>query len=183
MTRSTIAGACALALAAAGLSAPQAASAQDAATDHSGRDDGTPDSNTSWKYFYFHKADASEEQARADIMECASYARGLVVMEAGSSDTYSSVPYTTGLNLAQSALAGAIGGLVGGIITGFMDAGERRAMERTNLRKCFAFKGYDRYELTKEEFEALYEGEREEVRDRLIARATGQAPQAERLVR
>lgn len=145
---------------------------------------GRPDEGTSWKYFYFHKPDISDEQARADVIECYGYTERLTVPKAGSNPTYSSVPYggSTGLNYATAALVSGISGLTGAIITGFMDAGGRRAMERTNLRKCFGFKGYQRYELTKEEHSDLHKGDTEIVRARLIGKATGPAPAADRLV-
>lgn len=145
---------------------------------------GRPDEGTSWKYFFFHKPGVSEETAREDIIECYGYARGLVVSKPGSSPTYVSVPYggNTGLSPATAALAGGVGMLAGALIVGFMDAGDRRAMERTNLRKCFGFKAYHRYELTKEEHEEMLEGDPEMVRSRLVARAVGPAPDEERLV-
>lgn len=163
-------------LALASLCAPQIVIAQDA--------QGRPDDKVSWKYFYFHKPDVSQEQARADIVECYTFSQNLTLMQPGSVPTYTSVPYggTTGISPATAALAGAAGSLVGAIVLGFMNAGERRAMERTNLRKCFGFKEYHRYELTKEEHKALHEGEPEVVRTRLIEKATGPKPQAERLV-
>lgn len=157
---------------------PQVVVAQEA-------DGGRPDEGTSWKYFYFHRLGNSEAEARADIVECYSYAENLTVMEAGSNPTYMSVPYggTTGLSAGQAALAGGIGSIAGAIIVGFMNAGQRRAMARTNLRKCFGFKGYDRYELTKDEYQAVQDGDGEEVRARLVEKAVGPAPEAERLVR
>ena len=148
-------------------------------------DAGRPDEGNSWKYFYFHSSDVTEQQARADVIECHGYARGLVVSRAGSAPTYTSVPYTgnNALSPANAALAGAIGGLIGGVIVGFMDAGDRRAMERANLRRCFGFKGYDRYEMTKEDHKAMMEGEDEVVRARLVAKITGEKPSSERLVK
>lgn len=146
---------------------------------------GRPDVGDSWKYFYFHNSEVSEETARADVIECHGYASSLVVSRAGTSPTYTSVPYTgtNALSPGNAALAGAIGGLIGGVIVGFMDAGERRAMERANLRRCFGFKGYDRYEMSKEDFKAMMEGEAEEVRARLVVRITGDKPASERLVK
>ena len=177
--------ACALAIAGvsgASIAAPSAALAAPA-TDHSMRDDGRPDEGDSWKYFHFHKAGVSEAEARADVIECHGYAQNLVLLRQGSTATYSSVPYTAGLNVAQAAAAGAIGGLIGGVIAGFANAGERRAMERINLRKCFAFKGYDRYEMSKDAHRALFDGPGEEVRARIVALVSGPAPAGERLVR
>lgn len=146
--------------------------------------EGRPDEGTSWKYFYFYKADTSEEQALADIIECYGYGKNLTVQSAGSNPTYTSVPYggTTGLSAGQAAAAGAAGALLGALIGGLFDAGKRRAMERTNLRKCFGFKGYSRFELTKEQHAEVMEGPAEEVNARLVAMATGQEPNAERLV-
>ena len=165
------------ALAMFGLLTPQLVYSQD-------QQGGRPDEGTSWKYFYFHKDGVSEEEARADIIQCYGYTQNLAVMEPGSSPAYASVPYggTTGLSPGAAALAGGLGALAGAVITGFMNAGERRAMARTNLRKCFGFKGYSRYELTKDEHQALHDGEQEIVRARLMEKATGPSPKAERLV-
>ncbi|MGB3738826.1 MAG: hypothetical protein WA948_05665 [Pontixanthobacter sp.] len=165
------------ALAAVGLILPQLSYAQTSG-------EGRPDEGDSWKYFYFHKSDISVEQARTDIIQCYGYAENLTVMESGPAPTYTSVPYggSNGLSPAAAALVGGIGGLAGSIITGFMNAGKRREMARTNLRKCFGFKEYSRYELAKEDYETLHDGEDDSVRARLVAKATGPAPQSERLV-
>lgn len=162
-------------LAVASLMLPQLAQAQDA---------GRPDEGNSWKYFYFQKNGVSSEEARADVIQCYRYTENLTVPKNGSNPTYMSVPYggNTGIGPGAAAAAGVAGALAGAIITGFMDAGERRAMGRTNLRKCFGFKGYDRYELTKEQHEDLHEGEPDIVRARLVDLATGPTPSAERLV-
>ena len=145
---------------------------------------GKADLETSWKYFYFHKDGVSEVEAREDVIQCYGYASGLQVMKQGSNPTYMSIPYAGSGNLSPLAAgaAGAAGALIGGIIAGLMAGGERRAMERTNLRKCFGFKGYSRYELTKEEYEALMDGDGEVVRARLVEKITGAKPEAERLV-
>jgi len=159
------------------LALPTLATSQDA-------DGGRPDEGTSWKYFHFHKPGVSNKQARADVIECYGYTRALTVPRNGSNPTYSSVPYggSTGVNYATAALIGGLSGLTGAIITGFMDAGDRRAMQRTNLRKCFGFKGYHRYELSKDEHQSMMDGDVEEVRIKLIDKATGPAPEDERLV-
>ncbi|MGB3711704.1 MAG: hypothetical protein WA985_08450 [Erythrobacter sp.] len=175
-------------LACASLCAAHVAHAQDEvapATDHSGVDDGQPDEGNSWKYFVFHKDGVSAEVARADMIECRNYAEGLVLQKSGSTPVYSSVPYSSAGSLSPLAagLAGGIGSLVGSLVVSFMNEGDRRAMERSNLRKCFAFKNYDRYEIDKDTFKALHDGESDAVRTRLVEIATGTAPEGERLVR
>ena len=159
------------------LAMPTTVIAQDAGS-------GRPDEGTSWKYFYFHKPGVSVEKARGDIIECYTFARGLTVAKAGSNPTYTSVPYSGSnyLSPAASALAAGVGALAGALIAGLMDAGDRRAMERTNLRKCFGFKGYNRYELEKADYKLLNDGELEEIRARLIEKATGPTPADEKLV-
>lgn len=145
---------------------------------------GRPDEGDSWKYFFFHNPGVAEEKAREDVTECLAYARNLQVIEQGSTRTYSSVPYTTNqnLNLATRALISGLTGLAEGIIGGIFNAGNRRAMERANLRRCFGFKGYKRYEMTKDEHKAFLEGGRDEVRERFVARILGPEPEGERLV-
>lgn len=163
---------------------PLATMAQAQSPENTPIEEGRADTGTSWKYFFFHKEGVSAEQARADIIQCYGYAENLIVPKQGSSPTYMSVPYggTTGLSPLVAGLVGGAGGLAGAIVAGFMDAGERRAMERTNLRKCFGFKGYARYELSKKAYEELLDGEAEAVRAKLVALASGPVPAEERLI-
>lgn len=93
------------------------------------------------KYFYFHRADTSFEQALSEIRECDGYARGL-----SSPYGYQDVPYPYAGTLAGAA-GGAIGNLMVSLIFG---SAELRKARRTNMRRCMNYKGYDRYGLNKD---------------------------------
>ncbi len=93
------------------------------------------------KYFYFHRADTSFDEAFADVNECDAYASGFRFHMGGGA-----VPYPYAGTLAGAA-GGAIGSLVADAIFG---SAARRQMRRTNIRKCMGFKGYQRYGLEKE---------------------------------
>jgi hypothetical protein len=99
------------------------------------------------KYFYFHRADTSFEQALADIRECDGYARGLA-----SPYGYQDVPYPYAGTLAGAA-GGAIGNLMVSLIFG---SAELRKARRTNMRRCMNYKGYDRYGLNKDVWQEFH---------------------------
>jgi hypothetical protein len=98
------------------------------------------------KYYYFHRKDTDFVTAYADVTECDGYARGLASSFKGADVPY---PY-----------AGTVAGAAGGVIANAMMAaifipGEKRRMRRVNMRQCLGFKGYDRYGLSKEKWEAF----------------------------
>lgn len=99
------------------------------------------------KYFYFHRAGTSFEQAMADIGECDGYARGL-----SSPYGYQDVPYPYAGTLAGAA-GGAIGNLMVAMIFG---SAELRKARRTNMRRCMNYKGYDRYGLNKDVWQEFH---------------------------
>jgi hypothetical protein len=99
------------------------------------------------KYFYFHRADTSYEQALADIRECDGYARGL-----SSPYGYQDVPYPYAGTLAGAA-GGAIGNLMVAMIFG---SAELRKARRTNMRRCMNYKGYDRFGLNKDVWQEFH---------------------------
>jgi hypothetical protein len=104
-------------------------------------DDGNYD-----KYYYFHRKDTDFSTAYADISECDGYARALASSFKGADVPY---PY-----------AGTMAGAAGGVIANAMMAaifipGEKRRMRRVNMRQCLGFKGYDRFGLSKEKWEAF----------------------------
>ncbi|MXO58094.1 hypothetical protein GRI89_00850 [Altererythrobacter salegens] len=97
------------------------------------------------KYFFFHRANSSFDEAYADITECDALSSGANIY-LGASD--SSIA-------AASAQYGMAAGVIGGAIAGaMMDAifgsAERRKQRRTNMRTCMHFKEYDRYGLEKD---------------------------------
>jgi hypothetical protein len=92
------------------------------------------------KYFYFHRADASFEQALADIRECDGFARGLA----------SPLGYSY-YGTATYAAAGLAGDLVANaLISAIFGSAELRKARRSNMRRCMNYKGYDRYGLNKD---------------------------------
>jgi hypothetical protein len=98
------------------------------------------------KYYYFQRKDTDFVTAHADITECDGYARALASSFKGADVPY---PY-----------AGTVAGAAGGVIANAMMAaifipGEKRRMRRVNMRQCLGFKGYDRYGLSKEKWEAF----------------------------
>lgn len=102
------------------------------------------------KYFIFHRPETGFGEAYADITECDALASGISIYRGVDAGTMAS-------NMVQyGVLAGAIGGAIAGVM---MDAifgsAARRQARRVNLRNCMYFKGYDRYGLEKERWQAF----------------------------
>ncbi|MBQ0772939.1 MAG: hypothetical protein KBT59_13905, partial [Sphingomonadales bacterium] len=54
-------------------------------------------------------------------------------------------------------LAGGIGGAIGNLMAdAIFGSAERRKVRRINMRRCMAFKGYDRYGLEKDLWQAFH---------------------------
>jgi len=117
------------------------------------------------KYFYFHRADTTFEQALKDVRECDGYARGLA-----SPYGYQEAPYPY-----TYTMAGAIGGAIANLmIAAIFGSAELRKARRANMRRCMNYKGYDRYGLNKEvwqqfNFEEGLHHVDEDVRQRMLA--------------
>ena len=93
------------------------------------------------KYFYFHRADTTFEQALTDIRECDGYARGLA-----SPYGYQDVGYPY-----AGTMAGAVGGAIGNLMVAMIfGSAELRKARRSNMRRCMNYKGYDRFGLNKD---------------------------------
>ena len=139
---------------------------------------GDNDAADTGKYFYFHKAGVGIDTATADIRECSEYGSNIRNIEPGSQSYY--VPYTGNLSPVAAGLAGGIGGALGEMLADVLfKAPQRRAMRRTVLRKCMSFKGYGRYPLAKERWEAVNDGgDRKAVYARIAALAVAPAPTA-----
>ncbi len=135
------------------------------------------------KYFFFHRPDTSFDQAYADITECDSLASGINFYMGADSAAISSAMSQYGM------LAGGIGGALGGLMAdAIFGSAERRRIKRINLRNCMFYKGYDRYGLEKELWQAFHFEEglsRENAKDREAALlkqarvASGPKPQFE----
>ncbi|WDA41597.1 hypothetical protein [Erythrobacter sp. BLCC-B19] len=119
------------------------------------------------KYFFFHRADTSFDQAYFDITECDSLASGINFYMGADSAAISSAMSQYGV------LAGGIGGAIGGLMAdAIFGSAERRRIKRINLRNCMFYKGYDRYGLEKELWQAFHFEEglsRENAKDREAA--------------
>lgn len=108
----------------------------------------TPEDAASFdKYYYFHRAGISYADAYRDVVECDGYARGLQ-----SGIGYAQVPYPY-----AGTLAGAAGGAIGSAMAmAIFGSAEKRRLRRVNMRQCMNFKGYQRYGLKKELWEAFH---------------------------
>lgn len=135
------------------------------------------------KYFFFHREGTDFSQAYADITECDSLASGIIFYMGASDAAIASAMSQYG------ALAGGIGGAIGGLMAdAIFGSAERRRIKRINLRNCMYFKGYDRYGLEKDLWQAFHFEEglsRENAKDREAALlkqarvASGPKPQFE----
>jgi len=109
------------------------------------KDDGTMAADFD-KYYAFRRADTDFRTAYADIAECDGYARGL---QSGVGYVQTPYPYA-------GTMAGAVGGALGSVMASMIfGSGEKRRMRRVNMRTCMNFKGYDRYGLSKDVWDAF----------------------------
>lgn len=135
------------------------------------------------KYFYFQRDDTTFDEAYADVLECDSLSSGISYYYGGS--------VNPGMIAQYGVLPSAIGGAIG---SAFADAvfgsAERRRIRRVNIRNCMGFKGYSRYGLEKDKWQAFNFEEgfsREEAGAREMAlkaqarRASGPKPQQKAL--
>jgi hypothetical protein len=122
------------------------------------------DSADAEKRFFFSNPGLTREQVAADWEECRELASQVRPPQAPN-------VYTQGM--AGAAAAGFMKGLIQGA--------QRRHMFDAALRKCMSVKGYQRYTMSKPDFEALYDGEWAQMRERLIDRALAPVGDAERL--
>ena len=138
------------------------------------------------KYFIFHRPETSFSEAHADITECDALASGISICRGTDAGQMAS-------NMAQyGVLAGAIGGAIANVmVDAIFGSAERRKARRINMRNCMYFKGYDRYGLEKELWQAFHFEEglsktnADERTEKLLVQArvaSGFAPQLEKLV-
>ncbi|MBX7458033.1 hypothetical protein K3152_07215 [Qipengyuania sp. 1NDH17] len=130
------------------------------------------------KYYYFHRADTGFAEALGDLRECDGLARGLT-----RSSFY---PDTAAASAQYGLLAGQVGGaVVGALATAIFAPAEARLTRRVSMRRCMFYKGYARFGLDKDLWEAFNfeEGARavvEEDRQRKLAQqalvASGERP-------
>jgi hypothetical protein len=135
------------------------------------------------KYFFFHREGTDFSQAYADITECDSLASGINFYMGADSGAIAGAMANYGV------LAGGIGGAIGGLMAdAIFGSAERRRIKRINVRNCMYYKGYDRYGLEKDLWQAFHFEEglsRENAKDREAALlkqarvASGSKPQFE----
>lgn len=116
-------------------------------------------------HFFFHKAGVARDTAIADWEECRDLASAVEPPRGPS-------VYTP--NVAAAAAAG--------LVQGFIRGGQRRHMGEAAFRKCFQVKGYQRYQMSKEEAKLLYSGGWKAMREKLADKASGPAPSQPALV-
>lgn len=98
------------------------------------------------KYYYFHRDDADFTTALADLRDCDNLSRGLA-RPLGNMETPYPYNMTTG---------GLIGGAIGNaMVAAIFGSAQVRAMRRINMRRCMFYKGYDRYGLPKDTWQAF----------------------------
>ncbi len=135
------------------------------------------------KYFFFHRENTDFSTAYADIIECDSLASGIDFYMGADSGAIAGAMANYGV------LAGGIGGALGGLMAdAIFGSAERRRIKRINVRNCMFYKGYDRYGLEKDLWQAFHFEEglsRENAKDREAALmkqarvASGPKPQYE----
>ena len=118
------------------------------------------------KYFFFHRDGTDFSQAYADVTECDSLASGINYYLGGNDALLNS-------SIAQYGAAGAVGGVLGSLVAdAIFGSAERRRIKRINVRNCMFYKGYDRYGLEKDLWQAFHFEEglsRENADDRSAA--------------
>jgi len=126
------------------------------------------------KYFAFHKAGVSIEQAQADLKECAMYAASARPFEPPPDLVLLGENPTARRQIVAPPI---IGGLLGNIAIGAILGGFAQKMARGDLRRCMNYKGYRRFALNKGTWEALNQGKDEDVTARLTSLASGVSPE------
>lgn len=111
------------------------------------------------KFFYFYQNTKTTEAVIADHEFCREYASRVNPPKGG---------YVYTPDPASAGAAGFLGGI--------QKSSNRRKMARAVLRKCMTTKGYRRFFLEEEKFDAVYEGGWEKAKFRLAALAIGDFP-------
>lgn len=102
------------------------------------------------KYFFFYREGTDFDTAFNDLNECDAVSSGSNYYLGGDSAMSS-------YYVAQYGLAGAAGGVIGSAIAdAIFGSAERRRARRINMRNCMGFKGYDRYGLERERWQAFH---------------------------
>lgn len=98
------------------------------------------------KYYYFNHEATDFKTALADLRDCDNLSRGLA-----SPFGYMETPYPYNLTPA-----GLIGGAIGNaMVAAIFGSAQVRAIRRINMRRCMFYKGYQRYGLPKDVWQAF----------------------------
>lgn len=98
------------------------------------------------KYYYFHRADTDFRAALADLRDCDGFARGLASPFGNMATPY---PYA-------GTLAGAAGGAIANImVAAIFGSAQLRATRRITMRRCMFYKGYQRFGVPKDLWQAF----------------------------
>ena len=135
------------------------------------------------KYFYFHKAGLSHQQALTEIGECHVYQDGPVGSEG---EVVNIVPRFVSLSESQSYKPYVYndqgGGVVGAVI-GSMIAGPILQKNRAQrYRKCMEYKGYDRYGISKDLWKTFNTGIAGDDLKMQASIASGPKPKTEKIL-
>lgn len=111
----------------------------------------TPDDIKTYdKYFYFHRDGTDFDAAFNDLSECDALASGLSYYARQD-------PLMANYYVTQYGLAGALGAVIASPIDdAILGSTERRKIRRLNMRNCMGYKGYDRYGLERERWQAFH---------------------------
>jgi hypothetical protein len=135
------------------------------------------------KYYYFHREATGFAEAYADIGECDALSSGRPIY------VDRTVVYTH-QNTTYGLIGSAIGNVIGSVIDNAMRAAATRKLRRINMRNCMGFKGYQRYGISKDlwqafNFEEGYGRKAEELRETALRQqarvASGAKPQQKAL--
>ena len=102
------------------------------------------------KYFYFHRDGTDFDTAFNDLSECDAVSSGI--------NYYSSYDAAMGsYYYSQYGIGGAIGFVFSDALEdAIFGSTERRRIRRVNMRNCMGYKGYSRYGLEKERWQAFH---------------------------
>ena len=131
---------------------------------------GRGDAGDFWRYFFFWKGGVTPEAARADLLECGTYAHSPVL--------WARIPERMPVDGGVQGPNGTEGGygLVGAAAFSLFEGAQVRRITLANLRRCMGFKGYRRYGLSAALWRPLNAGSPDEIVSRLAAIAAGAEP-------
>lgn len=141
---------------------------------------GKEDAERYFKFFYVHKPGVDFRTAVADIRECDGYA----LFDTMFVPTPRFVPYGVpegGTRADREVEPTSSYGMIGEIIGAIMMSTQLERLAATNLRSCYAFKGYKRYGLAEKLWAKLNIGDHVASVGMRARIASGPAPTAESL--